>query len=69
MSTWKYSTQPPCYDAAFNSARQAMLDLFFGPPKSGVFSPSVQFTMYEMGTAMLKRVPQVIDGNERACGR
>ena len=58
-STWKYTAAPPCYDAAFAAAKQAIMDLFYGPPKAGVYSPSVQYTMWEMGTAMLQRVPQM----------
>lgn len=58
-SSWKYASQPPCYDAAFAAARQALFDLFYGPPKEGVYSPSMQFTAHEMGCAILKRVPQV----------
>lgn len=58
-STWKFSSQPPSYDIAFGSAKQAMMDLFFGPPKTGVYSPAVQYTMNEMGVAVLARVPQI----------
>lgn len=68
-STWKYSTQPPCYDAAFHTARQAIIELCFGAPKGGVYSPSVQYTIYQMGSAVLERVPQVRRAGERAlCG-
>ena len=69
-STWKYSTQPSCYDAAFNAAKQAIIDLCFGPPQSGVYSPSVQYTVYHMGTAVLERVPQVSTSrDDTALGR
>jgi len=30
--------------------------MFFGPPKGGVYSPSVQYTLYQMGTAAVTRV-------------
>eukprot|EP00955_Chlamydomonas_euryale_P045931 353273-Chlamydomonas_euryale.AAC.24 len=58
-STWRYSSQPACYETAFNAARSAMIETFFGPPKQGVYSPSVQYTMYKMGEAMLDRVQQI----------
>ncbi|KAG1653205.1 hypothetical protein FOA52_006730, partial [Chlamydomonas sp. UWO 241] len=58
-STWKYSSQPACYDVAFAATRAALTETFFGPPKQGVYSPSVQYTMYQMGEAMLDRVPQI----------
>lgn len=57
--TWKYSSQPPCYDTAWNLAKQGILDAFYGPPKTGVYSPSVQYTMWQMGMAMMDRVPQI----------
>lgn len=38
---------------------QAISDGFFGPAKGGVYSPSVQFTLYQMGTKLLEVVPQV----------
>lgn len=59
-STWKYTNPETVpYDVAFDTAKQAMIDLFFGPPKGGVYSPAVQYTMHEMGVAVLARVPQI----------
>ena len=46
---------PPCYAAAAAGARDALLEAFFGPPRTGVFSPSVQFTLMQMGKALLAR--------------
>ncbi|EFJ50531.1 hypothetical protein VOLCADRAFT_73602 [Volvox carteri f. nagariensis] len=56
--TWKYTTQPSCYDAAFSAAKSGLLDAFLGPAKSGVYSPSVQYTLYNMAKNLLDRVPQ-----------
>ncbi|KAG2500878.1 hypothetical protein HYH03_001638 [Edaphochlamys debaryana] len=56
--TWKYTSQPPCYDAAFNAAKQGLTEAFFGPPKGGIYSPSVQFTLYDMAKRLMDRVPQ-----------
>lgn len=58
LCTWRYATQPPCYEAAFAAARASVLEGFFGPAKGGVYSPSVQYTLYEMAQALLDRVPQ-----------
>ena len=41
------------YDAAFETAKAAMLSTFFGPPNKGIYSPSVQFTLFEMAKAVL----------------
>ncbi len=46
--TWKYTAQPPCYDAAYAAAKQGLLDAFLGPARGGVYSPSVQYTLYNM---------------------
>ncbi|KAK4284266.1 hypothetical protein QN277_001121 [Acacia crassicarpa] len=35
------------------------MDTFFGPPKEGVYSPSVQRTPYQMGKATLDRFPDI----------
>ncbi|GLI59081.1 hypothetical protein VaNZ11_000768 [Volvox africanus] len=56
--TWKYTNQPACYDAAFAAAKSSLLDAFLGPAKGGVYSPSVQYTLYNMAKNLLDRVPQ-----------
>ncbi len=48
-------TAPAAYDAAFAAARGALLDAFLGPPACGVYSPSVQFTLFQMGRLLLER--------------
>eukprot|EP00199_Chlamydomonas_sp_CCMP681_P005584 CAMPEP_0119102204 /NCGR_PEP_ID=MMETSP1180-20130426/1031_1 /TAXON_ID=3052 ORGANISM="Chlamydomonas cf sp, Strain CCMP681" /NCGR_SAMPLE_ID=MMETSP1180 /ASSEMBLY_ACC=CAM_ASM_000741 /LENGTH=261 /DNA_ID=CAMNT_0007086447 /DNA_START=94 /DNA_END=879 /DNA_ORIENTATION=- len=57
-STWRYATLPSDYNAAYATAKQAVLDAFFGPAQGGVYSPSVQYTLWEAGKLMLQRVPQ-----------
>lgn len=57
--TWKYTAQPPCYDAAFAAAKSGLMDAFYGPAKGGIYSPSVQYTLYDMAKRLLDRVPQV----------
>ena len=53
-STWKYSGELDDYHAPFESAKAAMAEAFFGPVKEGVYSPSVQFTMYNMGKGAIE---------------
>lgn len=57
--TWKYNGPTTDYEAKFQAARTAALNTFYGPPKEGVYSPSVQFTMYQMGDAIIQAVPEV----------
>lgn len=57
-ASWKYSAQPADYDAAYNAAKTAISEGFFGPARGGVYSPSVQYTLWEMGKLVLQRVPQ-----------
>lgn len=58
-ATWKYAAQPLDYDAAYSAVRDALLDGVFGAPKGGVYSPSVQYTLYQMASLAMERVPQV----------
>ncbi|PRW56232.1 urate oxidase [Chlorella sorokiniana] len=58
-ANWRYSRPPASYDAAYATVRQALTAAFYGPPRGGVFSPSVQFTLYQMGKAAIDRVPEV----------
>lgn len=57
--TWKYTSLPKCFDSAYNSVKRSISDAFFGPPKGGVYSPSVQQTMYQMAVLSMQRVPQI----------
>ncbi|EFN58834.1 hypothetical protein CHLNCDRAFT_20118 [Chlorella variabilis] len=58
-ATWKYSRAPPCYNAAFDAVRQAFCSAFFGPVKGGVYSPSVQYTLYRMAQGAIAKVSEV----------
>lgn len=51
----RYSSPPSCYDAAYAAVKQAFVSAFFGPPKGGVYSPSVQYTLFRMGQEALAR--------------
>ncbi|KAL6756974.1 hypothetical protein V8C86DRAFT_2611861 [Haematococcus lacustris] len=58
-SSWKYGRLPACFDTAFDSVKKAVSEGFFGPAKGGVYSPSVQYTLWEMGKLVLAKVPEV----------
>ncbi|CAL8121738.1 unnamed protein product [Orchesella dallaii] len=57
---WNYaSTQGVDYDLAWNTVRDCILDAFAGPPDVGVFSPSVQNTLYLAQKRVLEKIPQM----------
>lgn len=58
-STWKYSTPPRDFCAAYAAARAGLLEAFYGPAKGGVYSPSVQYTLFQMAKFAMARVPQI----------
>ncbi|KAL4568548.1 hypothetical protein LXL04_024162 [Taraxacum kok-saghyz] len=39
--------------------KKVLVDSFFGPPKQGVYSPSIQATLYDMAKVVLARFPDV----------
>lgn len=47
------------YDAVYARVMETLKELFFGPPNGGVYSPSVQYTLYQMGAAVVERVDEV----------
>lgn len=53
---WTWSKPPGCYDNAYTAVYDALAENFFGPPRGGVYSPSVQYTLYQMGSAAVERV-------------
>lgn len=58
-ATWKYSRAPVDFDRAYNAVKAAFCEKFFGPVDKGVYSPSVQYTLYEMGVNVIKQVGEV----------
>lgn len=55
-ASWRYSG--PCdYDASFAKGLAALGAAFFGPASGGTYSPSLQFTLFEMGKGLLEAVP------------
>ncbi|RZB86869.1 Uricase-2 isozyme 1 isoform B [Glycine soja] len=64
---WRYSyeslyslPQKPLYfTEKYQEVKKVLADTFFGPPKGGVYSPSVQNTLYLMAKATLNRFPDI----------
>ncbi|XP_072176637.1 uricase-like [Diadema setosum] len=57
---WRYSTLYGLdEDKAWQHAKDVILDTFAGPPSTGVYSPSVQQTLYLAEEKIMKLVPQV----------
>lgn len=40
--------------------KKVLVGTFFGPTKGGVYSPSVQSTLYDMAKAVLARLPIIL---------
>lgn len=59
-ATWRYSTATGVdFDAAWNAVKDCIIDKFAGNPETGIFSPSVQNTLYLAEKMVLDKVPQV----------
>ena len=43
------------YDQAYADVKDAFGKAFWGPPKAGVYSPSVQYTLFEMAKLALAK--------------
>ncbi|ERN16125.1 hypothetical protein AMTRI_Chr11g95350 [Amborella trichopoda] len=59
---WRYSSvplRPFTFSERYLAVKKALLETFFGPPNEGVYSPSVQTTLYLMARAILQRFPDV----------
>lgn len=50
----RYS-KPTNYDAAYEGVKSAIFDGFYGPADKGIYSPSVQFTLYDMARIAIKK--------------
>lgn len=47
------------FDETYARVTDALTELFYGPPRGGVYSPSVQYTLYQMGAAAVERAKEV----------
>ncbi|KDO24853.1 urate oxidase [Saprolegnia parasitica CBS 223.65] len=55
---WAYAT-PEANAATAAAVRAILLDVFAGPSDVGVASPAVQSTLFQMGEAVLARIPSI----------
>ncbi|XP_067845744.1 uricase [Heptranchias perlo] len=57
---WRYSTPRHVnFDAAWNSVKDSIIETFAGPYDSGIYSPSVQKSLYDAQCLSLSRVPEM----------
>lgn len=57
---WTYdSMRTANFDNAWLTVKDAILDKFAGPPDTGIYSPSVQHTLYQAEKIVLEKVPEV----------
>uniref|UniRef100_A0ACD5XB29 Uncharacterized protein n=1 Tax=Avena sativa TaxID=4498 RepID=A0ACD5XB29_AVESA len=52
-------SKPFCFTQRYQDLKKVLADIFFGPPDVGVYSPSVQNTLYLMGREVLTRFPDI----------
>jgi urate oxidase len=55
-ASWRYAAAPPSWDAAFDTARDALIGAF-----ADTYSHSLQHTLFAMGRAVLERLPYVAE--------
>uniref|UniRef100_A0A0E0N5G5 Uricase n=1 Tax=Oryza rufipogon TaxID=4529 RepID=A0A0E0N5G5_ORYRU len=48
-----------CFTQRYQDVKKVLADTFFGPPDVGVYSPSVQNTLYLMAKEVLNRFPDI----------
>ncbi|GMY23478.1 uricase-2 isozyme 1 [Fagus crenata] len=66
-ASWRYSYEslssvpqkPQFFTEKYSNVKKVLVDTFFGPPKEGVYSPSVQNTLYQMAQNVLNRFPDI----------
>ncbi|XP_072046161.1 uricase-like [Amphiura filiformis] len=56
---WVYNDTRVDFDKAWETVRSTILDIFAGPPVTGIYSPSVQNTLYIAEKQILEKIPQV----------
>ncbi|CAN8258367.1 unnamed protein product [Cochlearia groenlandica] len=66
-ASWRYSydsvasipTKELYFTEKFMDVKKVLMETFFGSPETGVYSPSVQRTLYLMGNAILRRFADI----------
>ncbi|XP_022094664.1 uricase-like isoform X2 [Acanthaster planci] len=57
---WSYSSVAGIdFDKTWEICKNTILDIFAGPPETGMYSPSVQQTLYQAAQQIMAKVPQV----------
>ncbi|KAK3265316.1 hypothetical protein CYMTET_25992 [Cymbomonas tetramitiformis] len=56
---WSYCADVQDYDAVYKRMLTSLDEAFFGAPRKGVYSPSVQFTLFEMGKRAIASIAEV----------
>nr|ACF81010.1 unknown [Zea mays] len=52
-------SKPFCFTQRYQDVKKVLAETFFGPPDVGVYSPSVQNTLYLMAKEVLTRFPDI----------
>ncbi|RVW70603.1 Uricase-2 [Vitis vinifera] len=66
-ASWRYPfeslsgipLQPLYFTEKYLDVKKVLAETFFGPPRGGVYSPSVQSTLYQMAKTVLNRFPDI----------
>ncbi|KAJ1394996.1 Uricase [Sesbania bispinosa] len=58
-SLYSIPQKPLYFTDRYLDVKRVLTDTFFGSPKEGVYSPSVQSTLYQMAKAALNRFPDI----------
>lgn len=59
---WTYDSMKSAdFDNAWLTVKDAIIEKFAGPPDTGVYSPSVQHTLYQAEKTVLEKVAEVSD--------
>ncbi|RVW26134.1 Uricase-2 [Vitis vinifera] len=66
-ASWRYPfeslsgipLQPLYFTEKYLDVKKVLAETFFGPPRGGVYSPSVQSTLYQMAKNVLNRFPDI----------
>lgn len=67
-ASWRYSFEslsslplkPLYFTERYMDVKEVLVNTFFGPSTEGVYSPSVQATLYEMAKTVLARFPDIL---------
>ncbi|GJN17068.1 hypothetical protein PR202_gb04107 [Eleusine coracana subsp. coracana] len=59
LKTTQLPSKPFCFTQRYQDVKKVLAQTFFGPPDVGVYSPSVQNTLYLMAKEVLSRFPDI----------